>query len=75
MTLWGQTTRTFLWSWGSFFRVLQTEEETMRAEKRRVGLRETLVGIVITLFTFASAPADEEEDTTVILIDSLEILE
>ncbi len=37
----------------------------MRAEKRRVGLRETLVGIVITLFTFASAPADEEDTTTV----------
>jgi len=35
----------------------------MRAEKRRVGLRETLVGIVITLFTFASAPAGEEKDT------------
>ncbi len=35
----------------------------MRAEKRRVGLRETLVGIVITLFTFASATAGEEKDT------------
>jgi FKBP-type peptidyl-prolyl cis-trans isomerase SlyD len=39
----------------------RNEEETMRAEKRRVGLRETLAGIVITLFTFASAPAGEKE--------------
>ncbi len=35
----------------------------MRAEKRRVGFRETLAGIVITLFTFASASAGEDEDT------------
>lgn len=39
----------------------------MRAGKRRTGLRETLVGIIITLFTFTSAPAGEEEAATTVM--------
>ena len=39
----------------------------MRAGKRRVGLRETLVGVLITLFTFASALAGEEEDAMTVM--------
>ena len=39
----------------------------MRVWKQRTGLKETLIGITITLFTFANAPAGEEEAATTVV--------
>ncbi len=39
----------------------------MRVWKQRTGFKEILIGITITLFTFTSAPAGEEEATTIVM--------